>query len=75
MGWGGEGYRVELPRHCDRQLWRYGLAKLGEAARFPGVAEEVGGGEGLRLAGLWRRFIKDCERLPQTAEAMIYSAI
>jgi hypothetical protein len=37
------GWRVEVPRHRDRQLWRYGLAKLGEAARVHGLAEEVGG--------------------------------
>jgi hypothetical protein len=45
------GWRVEeVPHHRQRQLWRYGLAKLGEAARVQGPApEEVGGGAHVRL--------------------------
>ena len=47
------GWRVEVPRHRDRQ-------SSGD----------------LRVAGpLSRRFSKDYERLPATAEAMIYGAM
>jgi transposase len=47
-----------------------------EAAWLPGVASPLGGGEDLRVAlGLSRRFSKDYERLPETAEAMIYGAM
>src|SRR5215211_3269686 len=42
------GWQVEVPRHRDRQLWRYGL--LREAPRVHDLAEEVGRGEDLRLA-------------------------
>jgi hypothetical protein len=32
------GWRVDVPYHRDRQLWRYGQVKLGKAAWLPGVA-------------------------------------
>jgi putative transposase len=44
------GWRVEVPHHRERQLRRYGLAKLGEAARVQqGPAPEVGCGAHVRL--------------------------
>ncbi len=43
------GWRVEVPYHRDRQLWRYGLE---EKPRSFQVLPAVGGGAHLRLAGL-----------------------
>ena len=67
------GCRVEVPRHRDRQLWRYGLKEkphgfLVLPRRW--VVERT-----FAWLGLSRRFSKDYERLPQTAEAMIYGAM
>ena len=67
------GCRVEVPRHRDRQLWRYGLEEkprgfLVLPRRW--VVERT-----FAWLGLSRRFSKDYERLPQTAEAMIYGAM
>jgi putative transposase len=44
------GWRLEVPRHPDRQLWRYGLVGGEAEERLPGAAPEVGGGEDVRLA-------------------------
>jgi putative transposase len=73
--WLGEerGWRVEVPRHRDRQLWRYGLEEkprgfLVLPRRW--VVERT-----FAWLGLSRRFSKDYERLPATAEAMIYGAM
>ena len=41
------GWRVEVPYHCDRQLWRYGLEE--KRRGFPGSAPTLGGRENLRL--------------------------
>jgi hypothetical protein len=48
----------------------------GETARLPGAAEEVGGGEDIRVVGASAEALaKDYERLPQTVVAMIYWAM
>jgi putative transposase len=44
------GWRVEVAYHQDRQLWPLALRAGGEAARVPGVGEEMGGREDLRVA-------------------------
>ena len=67
------GWRVEVPHHRDRQLWRYGLKEkprgfLVLPRRW--VVERT-----FAWLGLSRRFSKDYERLPETAEAMIYGAM
>ena len=67
------GWRVEVPYHRDRQLWRYGLEEkphgfLVLPRRW--VVERT-----FAWLGLSRRFSKDYERLPETAEAMIYWAM
>jgi hypothetical protein len=41
----------------------------------PSVASPLGGGAGVRLAGPFAAVRKDYERLPETAEAMIYGAM
>lgn len=67
------GWRVEVPHHHDRQLWRYGLKEkprgfLVLPRRW--VVERT-----FAWLGLSRRFSKDYERLTETAEAMIYGAM
>ena len=67
------GWRLEVPRHRDRQLWPYGLEEkprgfLVLPRRW--VVERT-----FAWLGLSRRFSKDYERLPETAEAMIYGAM
>ena len=67
------GWRVEVPYHCDRQLWRYGLEEKPRGFRVlprRWVVERT-----FAWLGLSRRFSKDYERLPETAEAMIYGAM
>lgn len=67
------GWRVEVPHHRDRQLWRYGLEEKPRGFRVlprRWVVERT-----LAWLGLSRRFSKDYERLPETAEAMIYGAM
>ncbi len=59
-------------------LWRYGLAKLGEAARVQGLLPRrrwVAERTFAWLSQVVRRLSKDYERLPEVAEAMIYGAM
>lgn len=67
------GWRVEVPYHRDRQLWRYGSKEKSRGFRVPPrrwVVERK-----FAWLGLARRLDKDYERLPETAEAMIYGAM
>jgi putative transposase len=67
------GWRMEVPRHPDRQLWRYGLEEKPRGFRVlprRWVVERT-----FAWLGLSRRFSKDYERLTATAEAMIYGAM
>jgi putative transposase len=69
------GWRVEEVAHHrrDRQLWRYGLEEKPRGFRVlprRWVVERT-----FAWLGLSRRFSKDYERLPETAEAMIYGAM
>jgi transposase len=63
-----------VPRHPDRQLWRYGLE---EKPRGFGVLPRRWVVERtFAWLGQARRLAKDCERLPETAVvAMIYWAM
>jgi putative transposase len=67
------GWRVEMPHHRDRQLWRYGLEEKPRGFQVlprRWVVERT-----FAWLGLSRRFSKDYERLPETSEAMIYGAM
>jgi putative transposase len=67
------GWRVEVPQHPDRQLWRYGLEEkprgfLVLPRRW--VVERT-----FAWLGQARRLAKDYERLPETGVAMIHWAM
>ena len=67
------GWRVEVPRHPDRQLWRYGLEEKPRGFRVlprRWVVERT-----FAWLGQARRLAKDYERLPETAVAMILWAM
>lgn len=67
------GWRVEVPYHRDRQLWRYRLEEKPRGFRvLPGrwVVERT-----FAWLGQARRLAKDYERLPETAVAMVYWAM
>src|SRR3712207_7789595 len=73
--WVGEelGWRVEVPRHPDRQLWRYGLKEKPRGFQVlprRWVVERT-----FAWLGHARRLAKDYERLPETAVAMIHAAM
>ncbi len=51
------------------------LRSGGEAARFPGTAEEVMVERTVAWLGQARRLAKDYERLPETGVAKIYAAM
>ena len=67
------GWRVEVPRHPDRQLWRYGLEEK------PSGFQVLPRRWVIERTFAWlvqaRRLAKDYERLPDTAAAMIYAAM
>ncbi len=65
--------RLELAYHRDRQLWRYGLEEKPRGFRVlprRWVVERT-----FAWLSQVRRLSKDYERLPETAEAMIYGAM
>ncbi len=67
------GWRLEVPHHPDRQLWRYGLEEKPRGFQVlprRWVVERT-----FAWLSLSRRLSKDYERLPETAEAMIYGAM
>ena len=67
------GWRVEVPRHPDRQLWRYGLEEKPRGFRIlprRWVVERT-----FAWLGQARRLAKDYEGLPETAVAMIHAAM
>jgi putative transposase len=68
------GWRIEVPYHRDRQLWRYGLEEKPRGFRVlprrRWVVERT-----FAWLGQARRLAKDYERLPETAVAMIYWAM
>jgi putative transposase len=67
------GWRVEVPYHRDRQLWRYGLEEKPRGFRVlprRWVVERT-----FAWLGQARRLAKDYERLPETAVAMIHAAM
>lgn len=67
------GWRVEVPRHPNRRLWRYGLEEKPRGFQVlprRWVIERT-----FAWLGQARRLAKDYERLPETAGAMIYAAM
>lgn len=67
------GWRVEVPRHPDRQLWRYGLEEKPRGFQVlprRWVVERT-----FAWLGQARRLAKDYERLPETGVAMIHWAM
>ena len=67
------GWRVKVPRHPDRQLWRYGLEEKPRGFQVlprRWVIERT-----FAWLGQARRLAKDYERLPETAVTMIYAAM
>lgn len=67
------GWRLEVPHHPNRQLWRYGLEE--KPRGFQVLPRRLVVKSTFARLGLSRRFSKDYERLPETAEAMIYGAM
>ncbi len=68
-----QGWRVEVPYHRDRQLWRFGLEEKPRGFRVlprRWVVERT-----FAWLSQVRRLSKDYERLPEVAEAMIYGAM
>jgi putative transposase len=68
------GWRLDVVRHRERHLWRYGLE-----ARAKGVFRVLPRRWVVERTFAWlgqsRRLSKDYERLPATGEAMIYGAM
>src|SRR5688572_533001 len=67
------GWRLEVPHHPDRQLWRYGLEEKPRGFQVlprRWVVERT-----FAWLGHSRRLAKDYERLPATGVAMIYAAM
>jgi putative transposase len=67
------GWRVEVPYHRDRQLWRYGLE--GKPRGFRVLPRRWVVERTFAWLSQVRRLSKDYERLPEVAEAMIYGAM
>jgi putative transposase len=67
------GWRVEIPSHPDRQLWRYGLEE--KPSGFQVLPRRWVVERTFAWLGQARRLAKDYERLPETAVAMIYWAM
>jgi putative transposase len=67
------GWRVEVPHHPDRQLWRYGLEE--EPRGFQILPRRWVVERTFAWLGQARRLAKDYERLPETGVAMIHRAM
>ena len=68
------GWRLDVVRHPERQLWRYGLQE-----RPRGVFRVLPRRWAVERTFAWlgqsRRLSRDYERLPAASEAMIYGAM
>jgi putative transposase len=67
------GWRVEVPRHRDRQLWRYGLQERPRG--FQVIPRRWVVERTFAWLGQARRLARDFERLPETGEAMIHAVM
>ena len=68
------GWRLEVARHPERQLWRYGL-KEKPAHTFRVLPRRRVVERTMAWLGQSRRLSRDYERLPVVADAMIYGAL
>lgn len=71
---------MDVVRHRERQLWRYGLAEKEPGRSYVLPRRRAGWTDhGPERTFAWlgqaRRLSKDHERLPDTSEAMIYGAM
>lgn len=67
------GWRVEVPRHRDRHLWRYGLEE--KPTGFQVIPRRWVVERTFAWLSRSRRLARDYERLPETGEAMIHAAM
>ena len=67
------GWRLEVVRHPDRQLWRYGLEQ--KPVGFQVLPRRWVVERTFAWLGRYRRLSKDDELLPETSEAMIHVAM
>ena len=68
------GWRLEVVRHPERQLWHYGLEEKPRHT-FRVLPRRWVVERTFAWLGQSRRLSKDYERLPQTSETMIYGAM
>jgi putative transposase len=67
------GWRVEVPKHRDRHLWRYGLEEKPKG--FQVIPRRWVVERTFAWLSRSRRLARDYERLPETGEAMIHTAM
>ncbi len=67
------GWRVEIPRHRQRQAWRYGLDE--KPRGFQVIPRRWAVGRTFAWLSRSRRLARGCERLPETGEAMVHTAM
>jgi putative transposase len=68
------GWRLEVPRHPGRQLWRYGLEEKPKRG-FRVLPRRWVVERTFAWLGQSRRLARDYEHLPHTGETMIYAAM
>ena len=68
------GWRLEVPRHPDRQLWRYGLEEKPKRG-FRVLPRRWVVERTFAWLGQSRRLARDYEHLPHTSETMIHAAM
>jgi putative transposase len=68
------GWHLQVVRHPERQLWRYGLEEK-PAHTFRVLPRRWVVERTFAWLGQSRRLSKDYERLPAVSEAMIYGAM
>ncbi len=66
-------WRVEVPKHRKRHLWRYGLEEKPKG--FQVIPRRWVVERTFAWLSRSRRLARDYERLPETGEAMIYAAM
>ena len=67
------GWRVEVPKHRDRHLWRYGLEEKPKG--FQVIPRRWVVERTFAWLSRSRRLARDYERLPATGKAMIHAAM
>jgi putative transposase len=70
---GERGWRVEVPKHRDHHLWRYGLEEKPKG--FQVIPRRWVVERTFAWLSRSRRLARDYERLPETGEAMIHAAM